>query len=266
MSHVDNTATSRASATPSRPPVWFQVPTNSAARIRLFCFPYAGGGSAIFRPWSRQLPRDIEMVPALLPGREFRLREPAYTSIEQLVEALAREIIPYLDKPFAFFGHSMGGIISFELARRLRSERGIEPEHLFISGRRSPRVPRRDPYIHDLPDAEFVTEVEQFNGTPRDILEHAELMAILIPMLRADFAVCHSYNYVPGEPLSCPVTVLGGIRDETTTRQEVEDWREETTGDCHVHMLDGDHFFINRQQAEILPIIAKALRPNPQPR
>jgi medium-chain acyl-[acyl-carrier-protein] hydrolase len=195
----------------------------------------------------------------LLPGREFRLREPAYTRIEQLVEALAREISPYLDKPFAFFGHSMGAIISFELARRLRSERGVEPGHLFISGRRSPRIPRRDPYIHDLPDAEFAAELEQLNGTPREVLEHKELMEMLIPMLRADFAVCHTYTYVPGEPLSCPITVLCGTRDDTTSREDVEGWRDETTGDCRIQLLEGDHFFINQQQATIPAIIDRAL-------
>jgi medium-chain acyl-[acyl-carrier-protein] hydrolase len=253
---VDNTSTSRSTA---KAPAWFQVPADSAAGIRLFCFPYAGGGSSIFRPWAREFGRYIEVVPALLPGREFRLREPAYTRIEQLVEALAREISPYLDKPFAFFGHSMGAIISFELARRLRSERSVQPRHLFISGRRSPRVPRRDPYIHDLPDAEFVAEIEQLNGTPREILEHKELMDILLPMLRADFAVCYSYTYVPGEPLRCPITVLSGTRDETTPREDVEGWRDETTGDCRIHMLEGDHFFINQQHATILPIIERAL-------
>ena len=205
------------------------------------------------------------MVPALLPGREFRLREPAYTSIPQLVDVLAREITPYLDKPFAFFGHSMGGIIGFELARRLRAERSVEPEHLFMSGRRSPRVSRRDPYIHDLPDAEFATELERLNGTPREVLEHAELMEMVIPTLRADFAVCYTYDYVPGEPLRCPITVLSGIRDDTVPREELESWCEETTGDCRIHILEGDHFFINQQQAKILPIIDRSLPPNTEP-
>ena len=264
MSNVNNTSASRISARTLGPPPWFQVQPNSAARMRLFCFPYAGGGSAIYRPWSRQLPRHIEMVPALLPGRELRLREPAYTRVEQLVDALAREIFPYLDKPFVFYGHSMGAILSFELARRLRSERGVEPEHLFISGRRSPRVPRRDPYIHELPDPEFVAEIEQLNGTPREVIEHKELMEMVIPMLRADFAVCHMYTYVPGKPLRCPITVLGGTRDDTTAREDLEGWHDETTGHCRIHMLEGDHFFINQQQATILPIITRSLPPDTQ--
>ena len=249
----------RTNVKPTGPPPWFHAPPNPAARVRLFCFPYAGGSSVIYRPWSKELPRHIDVVPALLPGRELRVREPAYTTVEPLVDALAREITPLLDKPFAFFGHSMGAIISFELARRLRSERGVEPAHLFISGRRSPQEPRRDPYLHDLPDAEFVRELEHLNGTPKEVLAHKELMELLIPMLRADFSVCHTYTYVPGEPLRCPITVLGGTRDEEAPRHELDLWRKETTGDCNIKMLDGDHFFIHQQQTEILRIIETAL-------
>ena len=219
----------------------------------------------VFRPWSRELPREIEIIPALLPGRELRLREPAYTTVEPMVEVLAREITPYLDKPFAFFGHSMGAIISFELARRLRSERSVEPAHLFISGRRSPRVPRRDPYIHDLSDAEFVSELQRLNGTPKEALEHKELMEMLIPMIRADFSVCHAYTYAPGEPLRCPMTVLGGTRDEEVPPEELDPWCEETTGDCSKQILEGDHFFINQNSARILRIIQTALVPYLQP-
>lgn len=229
------------------------------ARIRLFCLPYAGGGSAIFRHWSKEFLYPIELVPALLPGRESRVREPGYTQLDKLVETLAREIAPYLDKPFAFFGHSMGAAISFELTRRLRDERGIEPEHLFVSGRRSPQTPRRDPYIHDLPEPEFVEQIERMNGTPREVLDHPELMALLIPMLRADFAVCYSYVYAPGKPLRCPITVLGGTRDEEAPPDKLDLWREETTGDFSLHLLEGDHFFINQRQAEICRIITMAL-------
>ena len=230
------------------PQPWFRVQPDPRARVRLFCFPYAGGGSAIFRQWGSEFRYPIELVPALLPAREGRIREPGYTRLDKMVETLAREISPYLDKPFAFFGHSMGAIIGFELARLLRDERGLEPEHLFVSGRRSPRIPRRDLYIHDLPEAEFVVEIEKMNGTPREVLEHQELMALLIPMLRADFAVCHSYVYEPGKPLRCPITVFGGTRDEEAPRDELEAWCKETTGECNVQMLEGDHFFINERR------------------
>jgi medium-chain acyl-[acyl-carrier-protein] hydrolase len=248
---------------PTGPLPWFKVQPGSTARIRLFCFPYAGGGSGIFRQWGKEFLRfGIEVVPALLPGRESRMREPGYTHVDQYLEPLAREISPYLDSPFAFFGHSMGGIIAFELARRLRDERGRECKHLFISGRRAPRIPRRDPYMHDLPEPEFIAELERMKGTPKEVLEHKELMELMIPLLRADFATCNTYTYAPGQPLRCPITVLGGTRDEEAPPDELDLWSEETTGDFSVHLLEGDHFFINlpEPQKELIRIITAALQ------
>jgi len=256
---VDQSPGSRTSGRTLTNPPWFQVQPDSKARFRLFCFPYAGGSSAIFRSWTRGIHPSIEVVPVVLPGREFRLREAAFTQLEPLVEALTREIFPYLDRPFAFFGHSMGALIGFELARRLRSERGLETDHIFISGRRAPQLPERDPEIHNLPDAEFVAEVQRLNGTPKEVLDHAELMELLIPMLRADFSICRTYNYLPGTPLKCSITALGGTRDETANEAKLEGWCAETTGRCRVRMLEGDHFFINQQREAILEIIAQTL-------
>ncbi|HEV7474828.1 MAG TPA: alpha/beta fold hydrolase [Pyrinomonadaceae bacterium] len=237
----------------------FRSPIDSPARVRLFCFPYAGGGAAIFRAWSRELESDIEIIPALLPGRESRLREPAHTRLDPIIDALASDIIPYLDKPFAFFGHSMGALISFELARRLRQEHGIEPDHLFISGRRAPQLPEKDPHVHELPEPDFVAEVERLNGTPREVLAHAELRALLVPALRADFGVCQTYTYLDDAPLSCSLTVLGGLNDETVSREKLEAWCTQTTGVCRLQMFPGDHFFINTEQFAILQLIRKEL-------
>lgn len=232
---------------------------DSKAKFRLFCFPYAGGSSAIFRSWSRVIHRDIEVVPVVLPGREIRLREPSFTQLEPLVEALTREIFALLDRPFAFLGHSMGALISYELARRLRSERSLETDHLFISGRRAPQLPERDPEIHTLPDAEFVAEIQRLNGTPKEALEHAELMELLIPMLRADFSICRTYNFVPGPQLKCSITAIGGTHDDTATQAKLEGWCELTTGRCRVRMLEGDHFFINQKRDEIIRIVEQSL-------
>ncbi len=240
-------------------PLWFQLQADSRARFRLFCFPYAGGSSGIYRSWTKLIHPDIQVVPALLPGREFRLREPSFTNLDSMVEAFTREIFPYLDRPFAFFGHSMGAMLSFELARRLRSERGIETEHLFLAARRAPQIPERDPQIDNLPEPEFIAEIERLNGTPREVLEHRELMELLIPMLRADFAVCHNYDFVPGDPLKCSITVFGGTTDDTGPEEKLEGWCAHTTGRCRIHMLEGDHFFINQQQEAIVRIITETL-------
>lgn len=239
---------------------WFHVPNDPHARLRLFCFPYAGGGASVFRTWSGKLGPQIEIAPSLLPGRETRMREPAYSQIEPIIDSLTREIIPFLNKPFAFFGHSMGGIIGFELARRLRVEHGIEPTHLFISARRAPQLLEREPRLHDLPNEELLKELKRLNGTSIELLENAELLELMLPLIRADFAVCDNYHYLPTAPLRCPISVFGGLQDEDISREKLEAWRVQTNGPCRVHMLPGDHFFIHSQQAGILRIITETLR------
>jgi medium-chain acyl-[acyl-carrier-protein] hydrolase len=240
---------------------WFKAVTpNPSATLRLFCFPYAGGGSAIFRGWPRQLPEEVEVVSALLPGREGRFREPPLDRVGDVIDAAAENILPWLDRPFAFFGHSMGALVSFELARRLRRDYGREPEHLFVSGRPAPQLPEEDPPIYDLPEPEFVAELERLNGTPREVLAHAELLGLVVPLLRADFAVCQTYAYLPAPPLGCPITAFGGLQDPDVRRETLEAWREQSRAGCALHMLPGDHFFINRAQADVLRIIARKLQ------
>src|SRR5436305_4022919 len=154
--------------------------------LRLFCFPYAGGGAMIYRNWADYLPASIEVCPIQLPGRGNRLKEPAYTNLRNLVDELANSLAPYLEKPFAFFGHSMGAKIVFELARELKRRHGLEPVHLFASGCRAPHIPYDKPTTFDLPEDKFIEELRSLNGTPKEALENSELMQILTPILRAD--------------------------------------------------------------------------------
>jgi medium-chain acyl-[acyl-carrier-protein] hydrolase len=242
---------------------WFSIQKpNPRAGIRLFCFPYAGGGSQIYRLWPQSLLPEIEVCPAQLPGRGTRMREQPFDNIQPMVEEMASAIEPYLDKPFAFFGHSMGAMISFELVRQLRAARGIAPAHLFVSGRRAPQLANADPITYNLPDAELCEELLRLNGTPKEVIEHPELMQIMLPLLRADFSVVETYVYRPEAPLDCPVTVFGGLQDTEVTREQLEAWREQTTDACSVRMLSGNHFFLNDAQAQaiILRIISTELQ------
>jgi len=157
------------------------VKPNPRAAIRLFCFPYAGGGATIFRTWQSGLPSEVEVCPVQLPGRGRRLTEAAYTNVHTLVQGLAQGLFPFLDKPFAFFGHSMGATISFELARYLRREHHLMPRHLFNSGRRAPHVPGTQAHTYNLPDDEFLATLHDLKGTPREALEQPELMELLDP-------------------------------------------------------------------------------------
>jgi medium-chain acyl-[acyl-carrier-protein] hydrolase len=239
---------------------WFLTPRpNPQSVLRLFCFPYAGGGTAAYHGWAARLPRDIEVSLAQLPGREARLRETPLPSAALLVEALGQHMLPYLDKPFAFFGHSMGAVIAFELARHLRRVYGVEPQHLFVSARRAPQLPSDERKTYQLPDREFLSELRKLNGTPKEVLEHEELMLLMLPLLRADFAVCQTHSYVPGVPLAAPITAFGGLQDNETGREKLAAWGELTSARFRLQMLPGDHFFVKTAQAQILQTIERTL-------
>jgi medium-chain acyl-[acyl-carrier-protein] hydrolase len=233
---------------------------NSGAALRLFCFPYAGGNALIYRAWPEHLPWTVEVCAVQLPGRGERLRETPYRDMPSLVGALADALLPHLDKPFAFFGHSMGALISFELIRELRRRGGPLPAHLFVSGRRAPQLTKDDPPTYDLPEAEFLEDVRRFNGTPQEVLEHPELMQLLLPLLRADFAICQTYDYRPEPPLDCPISAFGGLQDVDVPRDYLEAWREQTAASFSVRMLPGDHFFLRTFQPLLLSTLAQPLR------
>jgi medium-chain acyl-[acyl-carrier-protein] hydrolase len=231
---------------------------NPRAKVRLFCFPYGGGGDSVFRAWQKGLPEAIEVCPVQLPGRGARIKEPPFTELSPLVRVAAQALAPHLGKPFAFFGHSMGALVGFELARHLRRDGGPQPVHLFVSGRCSPQT-LREPFAGDLPDSEFQEMLRRSNGTPEEVLENPELMELLLPVIRADFVVCKSYVYAPEPPFSFPVTAFGGLEDPGVSRECIEGWREHTTGPFVLRMLPGDHFFLNTSARPLLEAIAKEL-------
>jgi len=240
--------------------LWFTSPRpNARAALRLFCFPYAGGSSHIYRPWPEWLPPAVEIVTAHLPGRGNRINEPPYTNLLPLVRALAEVIKPRLDKPFAFFGHSMGALICFELARWLRREGGAHPRHLFVSGRTAPQLKTRRPSPHDLPQDEFESELRRLKGTPDEVLAHAELMQLVLPLLRADFTLIGTYEYSSEPPLAYPVSAYGAVDDEEVSRENLEDWREQTTAAFNVRMFPGGHFFLHDSRPLVLRTLAREL-------
>jgi medium-chain acyl-[acyl-carrier-protein] hydrolase len=225
--------------------VWIKSPKpNRKAKLRLFCFPYAGGGALTFRTWPASLPPDIEVCSIHLPGHESRLREPAFDRLAPLVDALMPELVPFMDRPFAFFGHSMGALIGFEVASRLRSSNAPPPEQMFVSGRRAPQLPTSERRTFELPEPEFIEELRRLNGTPHEVLEHPELLQLMLPILRADFAICQDYFYVPDQPFAFPITALGGLEDHEVTRNHLQAWREQTSGAFKLRMFEGDHFFL----------------------
>ena len=233
---------------------------NPQARLRLFCFAYAGGAASVFRDWSDALPTDIEVCPIQLSGRGTRLMEAPFNRLSSLVEALAEALVPLLDKPFALFGHSLGSLVSFELARRLRTNHQPGPVRLFVSAAPAPQIPHRDLPIHNLAEGEFSAELRRLNGTPEELLNHKELMDIVLPSLRADFAMYESYRYSSGPPLNCPISTYGGLSDEKVNRDDLEAWRDQTSVSFSLRMFSGDHFFLKASQPLLLRALSRDLR------
>ncbi|MGQ0825919.1 MAG: thioesterase II family protein [Actinomycetota bacterium] len=216
-----------------------------AARVRLLCLHHAGGTASSYRLWSNLVPESVDVCAIQLPGREQRINETPFTRLEVLVTALAAELRDYLDLPFTMFGHSMGALVAFELSRELRRH-GCGPVHLFVSSSPAPHLAhlgRRR--ISELPDPAFVNELRRLNGTPDQVLADSELMAVLMPMLRADFELVESYGFEDGVPLDCPISVFGGTADPTTDEEGLTAWRTHTKGTFRLRLFPGDHFFVN---------------------
>ncbi len=239
---------------------WVTIPRPIAnARLRLFCFPYAGGTSQIYRSWYTELPAEVETCTIQLPGHGNRLTEPLINRLTPLLDDLTPSLRPFLDKPFAFFGHSMGALIAFELTRRLRREIGREPHHLFVSAHRAPQTRDTSKRTFELPENEFIEELGRLNGTPREVLDHPELLELMIPVLRADFAIAQTHEHVEEPPLGCSLTAFGGVRDMGVTREHLEAWRIDTTGPFNVRMFPGDHFYLHGDRSALLREISREL-------
>lgn len=232
---------------------------NPKARRTLFCFSHAGAGAMVFRPWVALFPADIQVCPIQLPGRENRIREPLFTQFDLLIQALAEALRLYFTLPFAFFGHSMGALVSFGLAQHLRRQGEPLPERLFVSAYRAPQVPIQEPLLHQLSEADLVKVLLGLNGTRREVLENAELRRLLLPIMRADFAVCETYNHSFEAPLPCPISAFGGIQDSRVHRAELAAWREQTSSAFTLRMLPGDHFYIEQMQGPLIQLISHEL-------
>ena len=237
----------------------FGARPSAQAGWRLFCFPSAGGGASMYSPWVNALAPEIEVCPVQLPGRENRVYERPFASFDELVSALAGALQSRFEKPFAFFGHSMGALISFGLAHYLGQQGLPTPVHLFLSAYRAPQTPN-DEMLHLLSDADLVRKILELNGTQRGVLENPELRQLLLPIFRADFGVCESYVHTAREPLNIPFTVFGGSQDARVCRAALEAWREQTRASFALHLLPGDHFFWRGSPQPVWQIITQAYK------
>ncbi len=228
------------------------------AGIRLFCFPYGGSSPSVFRSWPGYFANKIELTGVLYPGRESRMLEPLVPDIRLIAESLLPDILPRLNKPFAFFGHSMGALIGYELARLLIEKHNCIPQHLFVSGCGAPHIPDRDP-IHNLPEDEFLDELIRLNGMPKEVLENEELLEYALPIIRADFTACADYRSTSNTVISCPITAYGGDEDSRVTVEDLAQWGRYTRTGFEYEILAGDHFFLHDHEEQISSAIEKTL-------
>ncbi|NPU13580.1 thioesterase [Bradyrhizobium sp. 83002] len=250
-------ATSGTRSAPGR--AWIGGDPETTRRLRLFALPFAGGNAASFGEWPARLPGSIAFSPVHLPGRERRIMEPAIDDAQALIAQLVPAIAPWLDRPYALFGHSMGAMLAYELAQALQ-HRGLPgPELVIISGHGAPNLPRRFPVISHLADAEFLAAVMELGGLPAVLLEEPELLALVLPALRADFKLCETYDWRPRPALACPILAIGGRSDPIAGLPELQSWQAMTSQTLTCEMFDGNHFFIHHAMPAVVALIARAI-------
>ena len=233
-------------------------------RVKLFCFPYAGGSSVVYSNWKDELDRSVYVIPVELAGRGRRIVEPFYNSMDEAAEDVIRMIKYDLsDAPYAFFGHSLGAGVAYHVAQKLRAKMYPQPMHIFFSGRGAPHILRKDkPPYHTLPEDEFREKVIGLGGTPEEFFQHPELLEILLPLLRADFRISWDFNKSYSDqadkikPLKCNTSVFVGEEDDLIPEQ-IEGWKKHSSGQCSIHTFSGGHFFLNhpKEKKEMLELM-----------
>jgi medium-chain acyl-[acyl-carrier-protein] hydrolase len=240
---------------------WFtRFSRQSRGQLRLFCFPYAGGDAQAFRNWPDDLSCGIDVVGVTYPGRGKRFGEPLVHDLPDLVDALVQAMRPMLDRPFAFYGHSNGALVAYELARQVSLRLMRRPEFICLAAKRSPLLPPEAP-LHRLPDAAFLDVVKSYGGTPDTVLQTPELLDLYLPILKADFALSETYRLSASTRLAVPCHLISGAHDTVTHPKDVEAWHPLFSGPVSEHRIPGGHFFLHTHRREVTQIIDQMLAP-----
>ncbi|MER6587925.1 thioesterase domain-containing protein [Micromonospora chalcea] len=233
---------------------WFvSAGSRPEAPVRLFCLPYAGAGASAFRRWASEFGESVDVTPVQLPGRENRITEDPRFSVAEVADAIASRA----DRPYAIYGHSMGGRLGFDVVRELRRTGRPLPLRLYVGGARAPHVRTPGPFdgLSRASDDELLRRLGEGGGLPAELLDHPELVELLLPLLRADFGRVDDYRHVPGEPLPVPIVAFAGRTDRAVTRDQNAAWAEHTAAGFTLHELDGGHFFLHDRLPELAALI-----------
>ena len=236
---------------------WIRCPyPRPQALARLVCLPHAGGGASLYHSWGGRISSAIEVWAIELPGRGSRFGEPCEDNLSRVVELLSETLrnSGLFAKPFALFGHSMGGLVGFELARAFQQVPQLT--HLFASGCHAPQTESDEQPIHRLPPKQFLEQMmTRYNGIPEEIANEPELVDLLLPVLQSDMRMVETHRYCPGAPLSCPITVLTGTSDRRATPEVLEGWKEQTKSQFDLLRFEGGHFFLQTATSEVLRVV-----------
>jgi medium-chain acyl-[acyl-carrier-protein] hydrolase len=240
---------------------WITCPKpQNKAKLRLFCLPFAGGGASLYRPWTTALAPDIEVCPIQLPARENRYSEKPITDAYQLAETIATQIIPFTDRPYAIFGHSMGALLAYEVARVLEIQKIRPPEVLFLSAHRAPHMPRKRDLLHSLPDAQFIQSLKQYGGFPEEILNNQEFIDFVLPTMRSDMTLCDLYAFKNEDSqLHTPIEIFAGAGDPEAGPDEMKAWADYSQSGSNLKVFEGGHFFLRSHAKEVLDHISRSI-------
>jgi surfactin synthase thioesterase subunit len=227
--------------------------------LTLVCFPFAGGGANIYRNWPSFLDNQIEVKAVALPGREARILEQNISNVDDVCDAIVNELVAlHLHEPIAFFGHSMGSMLAYEVAARLQENYNWVPKMLIVSGRQAPHK-KMGGTFHLSPDEVFINELKRLNGTPNSIFEDEEMRKIVLSILRADYTLLETYAIKTKVVLSAPIVTCCGDSDSEVMISEMQHWAELTSMGCTHHVFEGGHFYLSEKMKELIGIISAQL-------
>lgn len=243
-----------------RKSLWIRCPASRPnAALSLICFPHAGGNGQAYAAWSAQLSPDIELHAVTLPGRGYRLAEPLETRLPTLARALAERLQPFAHRPYALFGHSMGGLLAYAVTRR-QAELGLRiPEHLFLAGVRPPHLLADQGSMHGRDDKALLDCLSGLGGIPPELARESAMMDLFLPIIRADLAACETYRLRSPAPVDCPLSALAATGDLLAPPAQMAAWREYTRSRFALNIVEGDHFFVHGSSAAVINHIHSVL-------